>query len=151
MTTKRRRIQNQAYRLWSRVATKDVDDCWEWIGGRISTGYGISDGKLVHRTVYEQHFGPIPAGHYVCHRCDNPPCVNPRHLFAGSAHDNHLDMVAKGRSTRGERNARSRLTLDQVRAIRQSDEHPAKLGQRYGVHRTTVLDIRAGRRWAWAK
>lgn len=74
------------------------NNCWEWAAAKIGKGgYGIINHKLAHRLSWEIFKGPIKDGHYVCHHCDNPPCVNPKHLFLGTRHDNMQDCVKKGR------------------------------------------------------
>lgn len=81
------------------------DGCWEWMGARTPLGYGqLSAGHgrpplYAHRIAYELRHGPIPSRRFICHRCDNPPCVNPAHLFLGDARANHADMTAKGRGS----------------------------------------------------
>lgn len=101
-------------RFWSRVDVIEGDGCWEWTGrrmrqrqGRKNTlgGYGVIDvsaakrrePRLAHRVAWEITRGTIPPTFCVCHRCDNPPCVRPDHLFLGTARDNIADMLAKGR------------------------------------------------------
>lgn len=81
------------------------DGCWIWVGSRNVKGYGqIQLGRrglrpvLAHRASWEIHFGPIPDGQFVMHKCDNPPCVRPDHLRLGSAAENTRDMIAKGRA-----------------------------------------------------
>lgn len=90
--------------FWHRVAIGEPDECWPWLAGRSKFGYGsvFHEGRVVgaHRVVYEWMRGPIPPGYCVCHTCDNPPCVNPAHLWLGTKADNLRDMWAKGRGYR---------------------------------------------------
>lgn len=96
-------------RFWQKVAKQD-DGCWVWQGARAGHGYGtLKRGergltKLAHRISWELHFGAIPDGMCVCHHCDEPPCVNPDHLFLGTVKDNVGDMLEKGRRGAGHTN-----------------------------------------------
>ncbi len=85
------------------VIPSDTSECWGWIGSRDHGGYATLSGGTgrspikAHRVSYEIYIGPIPSGMDICHRCDNPPCTNPSHLFPGTAADNMADMIQKGR------------------------------------------------------
>lgn len=147
-------------RFWEKVARAAPNECWEWSGCRSPKNYGLmsvgskTDGsrhtRFAHRISYELHYGPIPAGMSVCHKCDNPPCVNPAHLFLGSHQVNMHDMTQKGRATKGNKNPQARLTADQVRAIRaqaeDGDTH-AEIAARFSINRSTVSMIVNRKRW----
>ena len=130
--------------------------CWEWIGTRIHGGYGriYYDGsdRYTHRAMYEYMNGLLPKGTLVLHRCDNPPCVNPKHLFAGTQTDNMTDCRSKGRMVHvahfGESNGRAKLTerqVDQIRANKTTSH--AALARRLGVSGVMVSLIRRGLAW----
>lgn len=96
--------------FWGYVDEAGPDDCWIWNGPTARGGYGKFMSKpirLAHRFSYELHIGPIPEGLYVCHHCDTPACVNPKHLFVGTSRDNMLDAKYKGRLYRADTKSES--------------------------------------------
>lgn len=131
--------------------------CWLWIGALSKDGgYGqISvDGKMrkAHRMMYEMHRARIPQGMEACHTCDNPCCVNPDHLFAGSHLDNMADRERKRRRTapRGSKHAGSKLDESQVLEIRNliGTKTYKEIADCYGVHKSLIYLINKGSKWA---
>lgn len=144
----------QLARFWARV--QQGDGCWEWTGFRDPKGYGRFqfEGRPmgVHRLSWLLHHGPIPAGLHVLHRCDNPPCVNPDHLWLGTNDDNIADRHAKGRDAHnaGEAGARAKLTERQVLDIRAAAAGGAGLGdlaRLYRVSHATIWCLVKRRSW----
>jgi HNH endonuclease len=140
--------------FWRHVDAAAPDECWIWKGYR-RFGYGMftASGRshlMSHRISWELHRGPIPPGMGVLHRCDNPACVNPAHLFLGTQKDNMRDCKKKGRTAHGERQGRAKLTASnvaQIRRMRQSGEACAEIGKRFNVHPDHVTRIANGRQW----
>jgi hypothetical protein len=113
-------------RFWDNVKVGTEDECWEWQGSRTKAGYGtiLWDGILqyTHRLSLEFTGNVIPPRYHACHKCDNPSCVNPNHLFVGSPRDNMLDKVSKGRQSFGEKHPNAILTDAEITIIRQMAE-----------------------------
>lgn len=136
--------------------------CWEFNGGRNPDGYGVIfvEGVLqhAHRTAWEVWRGLVPTGFCVCHHCDNPPCINPKHLFVGDMRYNMLDMVAKNRDNRnrdsknvGELNGCSKLTAATAREIRiraRNGENQTALANEFGVSQNLISLIKRGKNWS---
>ena len=132
--------------------------CWHWTGRLLQSGYGdfFSCGKRwrAHRYSYQAFVGPIGDKH-VLHRCDNPRCVNPEHLFLGNPAINALDKAAKGRTGRekrfGENNGLAKLDKNKVLEIRASHEPPSVFASRFGVSKTAINYARNGTTWSHIK
>jgi hypothetical protein len=142
-------------RFWPKVAIIPEHPCWEWIGKKNDTGYGslaIRQGGnkrkwyKAHRISWELHYGQIPKGLHCLHKCDNPGCVRPDHLFLGTQLDNVRDMDKKQRRISspqaGQKNGKSKLTEKKVIAIRK-EYKKGKISQlflanKYGVCQSTI-------------
>lgn len=154
---------NVESRFWPKVMKPmQWDACWPWTGAKRDDRQGYGNFKIrsyaaarAHRVSYALYYGQSPGAMLVCHKCDNPVCVNPSHLFLGTVQDNSDDMVRKGRSPRrdqkGEKNAASKLTAEDVEKVRQLIEagHTnIAIAARYGVTHSMISRIRRGRAWA---
>ena len=160
-------------RFWKNVKIGAPDECWEWQGGK-SGGYGNirfrGKAAIASRVSYILHNGIIPDNLWVLHKCDNPPCVNPSHLFLGTKSDNAHDRDKKGRTATGKRNGRhtrpestvrgedsgrAKLTEKQVKEIRQRYAEGSismrKLGNEYNISHTQVRYLVDGASWKHLK
>jgi hypothetical protein len=158
---KNRLKQPPAERFWLKVAvTADTTECWEWQGHKNEFGYGLTSfaeyGKKnlrTHRIAWQITKGEIPDGLFVCHRCDNPACVNPSHLFLGTHKENMEDMTKKGRhhDLKGEQKSQHKLTEKQIIEIHQRYSaggiYQRELAEEYGVHDSVICRILKGKTW----
>ena len=130
-----------------------VDGCWLWRGASDQAGYGQVTCRQkffgAHRLAYLAAYGRLPRGAVIRHSCDNPSCVNPRHLKAGTQAENIRDRDARGRTARGERHGLAKLTAGDVLAIRAEYRPGAApaLADQYGVAPSTIWSIGEGRTW----
>ena len=155
--TKKYTNEERIKQFWTKSVIKDLFSCWEWIGATGEKGYGIMkwDGRLqvASRIAWQIVRGIIPDGLCVCHRCDNPPCVRPSHLFLGTQSDNINDMVSKKRNNdpKGEDHGRSKLTNKDVFKIRKLWKtrlfYQTTLAKKYQVHVVTINRICNRRNW----
>jgi len=134
-----------------------TEGCWLWTASVAGKGYGQMKlprerrQEYAHRLAYLIYRGEIEPGQYVCHTCDTPACVNPKHLFLGTCKDNQQDMKRKGRSTYGEKNARAQLSEREVKEIRAclaAGMTQVKIAKAFGIHQVHVSRIKTGKRWS---
>lgn len=155
LAVKQRQHHGKTVRERFDLYTKRADGCWLWVGFRDLNGYGRLnvDGVpvIASRLSYQLHYGEIPDGKHVCHKCDNPPCVNPDHLFLGTPKDNTADMINKGRDRRrglpGVSHHAARLTDEIVRFVRCSDMTDAEAARKFDVSRATIHAVRHRKTW----
>lgn len=150
-------------RLLSKIKVNPITDCWEWQGSTKGMGYGYTiigsrkDGTRrtasTHRLAYEEWKGEIPNGYFVCHKCDNPRCINPEHLFVGTRQDNIDDRERKGRNIVkfGEDKSNSKLTMKDVKDARWERAYKGTtyqaLADKYGVGKHTIMNAIKGKTW----
>ena len=131
----------------------DPSGCWLWKGSKSVAGYGrikFDDVRwAVHRLMAHINISDVAEDSVVCHRCDNPCCVNPEHLFIGTQKQNVDDRDAKGRrnQARGERQGSSKLSAEQVLAIRLDSRKQSVIAAEYGISRAHVGNLKANRAW----
>lgn len=143
--------------FWAKVDVKGPQDCWLWKGRRDPEGYGKVNfqGRTlrVHRLAFFLSGGLLTEDQNACHTCDNPPCCNPSHLFAGTQKQNVDDCVNKGRKPKGSNHWKHKLTEELVAELRRDWENGMgcrKLARKYGISLTNVKLIQTGKAWKHA-
>lgn len=147
-------------RFWDKVDQPYVGHgCWQWLAGKDKDGYGNlalpgrRGGSIrAHRFSWVLHYGSIPEGMLVLHKCDNPSCVNPVHLFLGTYHDNYHDMKTKkrwrpGGCRPGEDHPLAKLCEKDVKRIRSSKLSGPELARQLGVRKQTISSVRRKETW----
>lgn len=149
-------------RFWSKVPVKTTGECWQWTGTiskKMNRAAFFWNGTMgiAARFCYAATRGDIPEGQCVCHHCDNPGCVNPDHMFLGTKGDNNKDKIEKGRSARGAKAGKVKLTEDQVRSIRLEYRRGKRgfgtpaLAKKYGIAHQNIMSIINRNNWGWLK
>lgn len=152
-----RRWGNRVEVFWSRVKKGDGDACWNYIGHRNKLGYGRqrfnTKNMMAYRISWELVNGPVPKGKQLNHKCNNPSCVRPDHLYAGTQKDNMRDVAATGikrDSVSGQNSVLAKLKNEDVFEIRKmikSGVAICQIGRIFSVHETTIHAIDKGRTW----
>lgn len=140
---------------FNQYVVRNESGCWDWIGAGGSTGYGSVTYKTkrisAHRISYELYKGKIQKGLFVCHTCDNRKCTNPDHLFLGTIQENLKDMRDKKRHNLGSKNARSKLTEEEVVSLRKMNRvryfEQQELSKHFDITRSAVSFILNNKSW----
>lgn len=142
-------------RFWSKVDRKGPTECWEWTAAKHKFGHGVFNlqGLMQKAHRISAHIAGMEIkGLFVCHHCDNPSCVNPNHLFAGSNVDNTTDRHLKGRSAKGQRIGKSKLDTQTVQAIRRlyasGKWTQIQLADQFGIEQSGISNIINRKAWA---
>lgn len=144
---------NEAERFWSKIKLKE-NGCWDFSSNQDKNGYGrfkcgskgMWKNRRAHRIMYEKIHGEIPTGLLILHSCDNPSCVNPLHLSAGTAKENTHDMISRGR--RGCGNAKlSNQNVIEIKTQLSNGVPSNDVANSFGVNPTTIGLIKNGRSW----
>jgi hypothetical protein len=140
-------------RFWKHVDRSKIGNCWLWVGSKTHFGYGqLYNHKdkrhphRAHRLSWEIHYGDIPDGLQVLHKCDNPGCVNPEHLFLGNQKDNVRDAIRKGRAVKGNSKLDNELA-DNIRKDYMIVKSQRKLAKIYGVHQSLICLVLNNKIW----
>lgn len=148
-------------RFWPKVNKSHKDECWEWTGHCAKSGLGYGkfrvDGgaRMAHRISFQIANGPPPTDKCVCHKCDNPKCVNPNHLFLGTSAENHNDALKKGRAfcfkpMNGERHPMTKLKdvdVCEIRRLASEGISSTELSLKFNVNRRVIATIKRGDSW----
>ena len=144
-------------RFWEKVDKRGENECWEWLGSKDKNGYGqIAVNSIVtkaHRLSWELCSNDeIPEEMLICHRCDNPSCINPNHLFLGNQSDNMIDMLRKnrGKHPKGENHYNAKLTEKDVLEIRKLinlNKSCYEIGKMFKVSKSAISHIKFNRTW----
>lgn len=156
-------LQNKIKPIFDRYLSKVLksDGCWKWTGAKTPLGYGVircqetKKNVFAHRLSYKHFNGEIPEGINVLHKCDNPECTNPEHLFLGTQKDNIMDMMKKGRKPqvvglKGQLSPRAKLTWEQVREIKillSGNKTCASISRMFSVTPENISAIKHGKTW----
>jgi hypothetical protein len=165
-----RKIQDVIIRFFKHVIKGNNDECWLWKGAKNPAGYGrfgLPGNKRIyaHRFSYELIYGKIPDKLYVCHHCDKPSCVNPKHLWVGTHQENMKDMVKKGRNCserkgnkfgkfsiilKGSLHPLAKLNKEKVKEIKVKIKNGIRgnvIAAQYNVSDQLIYDIKNGISW----
>ncbi len=157
-------LTHLARRLGKAIEVNPKSGCWEWQQSHNGIGYGTltinKKRKYAHRLAFELVCGSIPSGLMLCHKCDNPSCINPEHLFLGTQTENMKDCSIKGRlkpyklGFPGEKNPSAKLNEEKVSIIKErlrSGELQSSIANYFGVTQSVISEIKRGKLWALVK
>lgn len=142
-------------KLLSKISVSTTTGCWNWSAGKIKAGYGYvwdkTKNRRAHRVSYEVFNGEITEDLYVLHKCDNPSCINPEHLFLGTPKHNMEDKLQKGRGARGSQQGSSKLIEEDIPRIRllckQGELSLQEIGNIFNVGYTTIHAVKSRQNW----